>query len=511
MRTILLLAPILAVLTACRAAANPPVADEGAAKLATEASNDFACDLYRKLSAADPGKNVVFSPYSISTALAMTIEGARTDTLAEMGQTLRLAAVLKQANPAQPWRTTPYGAGLKTIGDRLTSVPDPAKTAADRKRLAEIRAELADLDKRIDERQHGEKRDDPETLLAKKNNLKASMNQLSKALDQYELKIANALWVDKTHPFDQRYLNLVDGIFGAGHLRLVDFRRDYPAERAKINRWVEDQTIDRIKDLLHQLSPADADSLGIVLVNAIYFKGVVGAVPDGEYGGRRFPPRRRHERAAELMRNTPDVARFAAFNGDGSHFPTPRVRDFGPNPKPSEPDASGFSMVELPVKGNKISLLFIAPNKANGLAAIEAKLTGPTLADWFAKLERRSVDVTLPRYKLETEYELAKALESLGMRLAFIERNADFSAMTASKNPDDQLSISRVVHKAFVEVNEKGAEAAAATAVTMVRPVSLADSTPYIPRFRADRPFLFLIRDPESGMILFMGRVTRPS
>ena len=410
MRTILLLAPILAVLTACWASASPPVADDGAGKLAVEASNSFACDLFRKLAGAEPGKNVVLSPYSISTALAMTIEGARTETLAEMGQTLRLPAVLKQANPAQPWRTTPYGAGLKSIGDRLTASPDAAKDAASRKQLADMRAELADLNKRLETRQRHGKFDDPEMLYSKANKLAGSINALAKTLDQYELKIANALWGDKSHPFDQRYLADVDGIFGTGHLRLADFRRDYPTERAKINRWVEDQTNNRIKDLLPELTPEEADLLRLVLINAIYFKGEWSQpfsereTQDGDFflaDGKKG--------TAKLMHQATDAGRFAAFNGDGSFFATPRIQKLDQNPKTLEPDASGFSMVELPVKGDRIAMVFIVPRKTDGLAALEAKLSGQTLADWFAKLDRRTVDVTLPRYKLETEYELGKA------------------------------------------------------------------------------------------------------
>ena len=156
-------------------------------------------------------------------------------------------------------------------------------------------------------------------------------------------------------------------------------------------------------------------------------------------------------------------------------------------------------------------MVVVAPQKADGLAAIEAKLTGERLSAWLGKLQNRSVNVSMPRFKMETDYKLGDALQSMGMKKAFQERVADFTAMSTSTNPDDRLSISRVLHKAFVEVNEKGAEAAAATAVMMAKKKdSEPASFPFTPDFRADRPFLFLIRDMDSGMVLFMGRMTRP-
>jgi serpin B len=111
---------------------------------------------------------------------------------------------------------------------------------------------------------------------------------------------------------------------------------------------------------------------------------------------------------------------------------------------------------------------------------------------------------------MDTDYSLSQTLQKMGMKLAFTERIADFTGMSASRNPDDRLYISKVLHKAFVEVNEEGAEAAAATAVMMAVPTSAPLSRPFNPVFRADRPFVFLIRDMESGAILFLGRVNQP-
>lgn len=155
-------------------------------------------------------------------------------------------------------------------------------------------------------------------------------------------------------------------------------------------------------------------------------------------------------------------------------------------------------------------MVVIAPRKHDCLPELEAGLTGEKLSAWLGKLQRRAVILALPKFKLETDYGLHDTLTNMGMKRAFDARQADFSGMSESRNPDDQLFISEVLHKAFVEVNEKGAEAAAATAGILVPKEARPETRPFIPEFRADRPFLFLIRDRESGGILFLGRVTQP-
>jgi serpin B len=504
MRSIFVLSSILTV--SVHANANEPARPTG--NPAVAASNAFACDLFRKLSETSADKSILFSPYSISTALAMTLDGARGETAAEMAKVLRLR------NPGQ---TIPYCEGFKTIADRLRV--DPVRGAADRKKLADWRAELAKVNKTIEELQRQGKFNQLGVHNDRAIALVDSINKLMPQVDPFDLRVANALWGDKSHPFAAPYLASVDRMFGAGNLRLADFRNNYPAERAVINRWVEQQTNDRIKDLLPTLSPDEAQLLRLVLINAIYFKGewsqpfdLRNTVDDD------FRLATGQKLKTKMMSQSAGEGQYAAFNGDGSFFNTPGevpvkggLLDKG-EAIATYPGDSGFLMAELPMKGNRISLVFLAPQNVGGLPALEAKLTGPNLVAWLGKLRRRQMYVTLPRYKLETEYELGQALEGMGMRSAF-SNGADFSGMTASLDPNDRLRISRVIHKAFVEVNEKGAEAAAATAVMMV-PLSAAPirelTTPFVPEFRGDRPFLFLIRDTDSGMILFLGRVTRP-
>jgi serpin B len=209
--------------------------------------------------------------------------------------------------------------------------------------------------------------------------------------------------------------------------------------------------------------------------------------------------------------------RYAAFGGDGAFFDTPTRVPFGSDidPKKVYPDERGFTLLEIPYKGGEVSMVLIAPRSADGLAGLEKKLTSANVRTWIGKLQQRAVHVFVPRFKLETKYALEKSLQAMGMVRAFedprLPDGAQFDGMSASEDPAQKLYVSKVLHKAFVEVNEKGTEAAAATAVIMARPKeAVPQSVPFTPTFRADRPFVFLIRDVKTGSILFVGRMMNP-
>jgi serpin B len=164
-------------------------------------------------------------------------------------------------------------------------------------------------------------------------------------------------------------------------------------------------------------------------------------------------------------------------------------------------DADTFQALELPYAGNDLSMVVLLPKKADGLAALEQRLTEANVRDWLAKLRPDEVRVALPRFKVESGFELAETLKAMGMRQAFTGA-ADFSGMDGRGG----LFISAVIHKAYADVNEEGTEAAAATAVLLTRAAVRLG-----PVFRADHPFVFLIRDTRSGSVLFLGRVVNPS
>jgi serpin B len=287
----------------------------------------------------------------------------------------------------------------------------------------------------------------------------------------FRLNIVNAIWGQAGYSFLQDYLDLLAQDYGAG-LRVLDFKRDPEAGRRIINAWVEKQTEQRIKDLV----PAGAiDPLTrLVLTNAIYFNAAW----------------------AEAFRK--DLTSPAAFHLlDGTSVDVPMMRQ---TERLGYAAGDGFQAVSLPYDGRQLEMLVLLPDRGK-FGRFESSLDSAGVASIVNDLKPQQVALGLPRFKLESEFSLGKALASMGMPLAFSSK-ADFSGMTGNLD----LSISEVVHKSFVDVDEAGTEAAAATAVIM-----RATAMPMMPKeVTVDRPFIFLIRDVETGAIIFAGRVTDP-
>lgn len=289
-----------------------------------------------------------------------------------------------------------------------------------------------------------------------------------------EIRTANALWAQKDFAFLPAFCDLAKVQYGA-MVSQVDFRTAAEKVRAKINRWVEQQTKGKIVDLIPP-GALDAESR-LVLTNAIYFNGAWAHPFDkGSTKDDAFWP------APERSVKVPMMS---------------LEKNFG------YLQIDGAQILELPYKGYGFSMVVILPEKLDGLGRIEEALTPEKLTAWMGRLEGQKVRVSLPRFKITSQFGLKEALASMGMRDAF-STQADFSGMTGAKD----LRVTAVVHKAFVEVNERGTEAAAATGITM-GPMAAPPSRPVV--FRADHPFLFLIRHTESGALLFVGRVADPS
>ncbi|MFH2019298.1 MAG: serpin family protein, partial [bacterium] len=289
----------------------------------------------------------------------------------------------------------------------------------------------------------------------------------------YQLNIANALWGQKGYGFLELFLQITSQNYGAG-LHEIDFAGNTEDARKTINDWVEKQTQDKIKELL---KPGVLDSLTrLVLTNAIYFKG-------------NWVSQFKEEK-------TIIDAPFTLITSQKIKVPMMNQQE-----EFKYMEENGFQALEMPYIDNELSMVVLLPDKVDGLADLEKSLTMENLTTWLLKLRKQKIDAWLPRFKMTCEFSLADVLKSMGMSDAFALPPADFSGMTGKKD----LFISAVIHKAFVEVNEEGTEAAAATAVG----IGLT-SARQIPVFRADHPFIFLIRDIRSGSILFMGRVMNP-
>jgi serpin B len=290
----------------------------------------------------------------------------------------------------------------------------------------------------------------------------------------YQLSVANALWGQKGYSFLPDFLKLTKNNYGAG-LQEVDFVADTEGARKTINSWIEKETKDKIKDLLQ---PGVLDSMTrLVLTNAIYFKGG---------WDRQFKKDLTRKEGFHISTDKKVEAMMMHDDGKFKYL-----------------DGGTFHALELPYKGKELSMIVLLPKKIDGLVEFEKTLTAAKIADWFPKLHEQKVIVSLPKFKMTSEFMLKDTLSAMGIRQLFDPNGADLSGMDGQRD----LYVSAVVHKAYVDVNEEGTEAAAATGV-VVRTLS---SRPPPPEFRADHPFVFLIRDNHSGSVLFLGRVANPA
>jgi serpin B len=293
----------------------------------------------------------------------------------------------------------------------------------------------------------------------------------------YRLSTANALWGQRGYRFEADFLRLTRDHYGAG-LGVVDFQGATEGARQAINAWAEKETQGRIRDLLPKdfLNP----STRLVLTNAVYFKG---------------------DWASPFRKGGPPTGAF--FLGDGREVQAALMHQTG---EFAFHDGGTFQALELPYAGKQLSMVVLLPRRPEGLGDLEKALTADTLAGVLAGLRKQTVAVTLPRFKVAAQFKLKEALSGMGMPAAF-SSDADFSGMVGRQPP---VALSEVVHKAFVEVNEEGAEAAAATAVDAYTLASPTTVRPLLVVFRADHPFVFLIRDNRTGTILFLGRLVNP-
>jgi len=374
-------------------------------------NNKFALDLYQRLRLENSQKNLVFSPYSIAMALAMTYGGARNETAAEMRSVLHI----QQPDEAfhQSWN------------------------ALDQLML--LRAE---------------------------------------APNEYEqgvrLRVTNAVWAQQDYLFLDEYLRLLALNYGAG-LQITDFLNFPEESRQAINQWTYAETEEKIKDLIpqgaiHQLTR-------MVLVNAIFLN------------------------AAWRQPFTEEHTQPGAFTlEDGSQIHVPLMWQIQNIPHSVN---ENYSLVELPYSTGKLGMLLIMPAEGQ-MEAFSQALDANRLEKIMTDITWGDVDLALPRFQFRTGANLNDHLSQLGMKQAFIPTQADFSGM----EPGKELYIDQVIHQAFINVNENGTEAAAATVVMMAgkgfNPAEPAE-------IHFNRPFLFIIRDIETGAILFIGQVLNPA
>ena len=310
-------------------------------------------------------------------------------------------------------------------------------------------------------------------------------NDINSGSDKYELRTGNALWVQKDYKLLEEYLSNVKRYYG-GRASNLDFVNEPERSRETINSFIEEQTNNKIQDLI---PPGVLDAMTrLVLTNAIYFKGNwVWEFDEKKTRDMDFHVSQDETVKVPMMNMEPDEAKF------------------------NYADLEKLKILELPYIGDKLSMLILLPKQEKGYDSEtgevvyynytleDIELSAQKLEEYKAKMEKTKLDkISLPKFEFETKYFLAENLKEMGMPSAF--ENADFSGIDGTRN----LYISEVIHQAFIKVDEKGTEAAAATAVLMMK------SSMMPINFIADHPFIFLIQDNETGNILFFGKVKNP-
>jgi serpin B len=385
-----------------------PQVDEDQLAMLVSANNDFAFDLYRAITADEDG-NLVYSPFSISMAFSMVYPGARGNTEAQMRQVMGLLS------------QDIHHEAFNYLDQILASYAEDAAQNED-------------------------------------------------AGEPFQLNIANSVWGQRDFPFREEYLEVLARHYGAG-MRIVDFASEAEAARLAINAWIEEQTEDRIQDMV---PPGMIDAMTrLVLVNAIYFKG------------------------AWMFPFDEDATQDGAFTLlDGSRIEVPLMERASSRISYFEGD--GYQGAFLPYNNSPIDMLVILPDNGQ-FETIEEMQQSDFLSELRDLAFERDVRLVMPKLDFETDLDLAKLLSSMGMTDAF--GPADFSGISEGGG----LYISDALHKANITVDEEGTEAAAATVIAMRE--SMVESA----ELKLDRPFLFSLQDRETGTILFLGRVLDPT
>jgi serpin B len=309
----------------------------------------------------------------------------------------------------------------------------------------------------------------PRDDLDRRDSFKTIQQNLNPNSTEYELTNANALWIKTGFGVKQEFVDIAKQHYDSKVSEV-----EFPADEAEIDAWVENQTNGKIEDLVKDKTN---DMTRLVITNAVYFMGTW---------------------KDQFNANLTSQDDFTLGSGDTVEVPMMYQKsrfDYAENDL--------LQILSMPYKGDRLSMLVLLPK--NDLGSLEESLTQEELNSWQKEMQTEEVYVYMPKFKLEAEYDLGPQMKELGVELAFDPYYADLSGI-ADVAPNN-LYVGFATHKAFVDVNEEGTEAAAATAIGVEQTSAPADPTV----FRADHPFVFLVQDNETGLVLFMGRVSDPS
>ncbi len=364
----------------------------------TAANGNFAIDLFKKLHSEEPDNNIFISPFSISTALSMTVNGAANKTYQDMMQTLRVG-----------------GMNLDEVNQSYLTLLET----------------LPNLDRNT------------------------------------KLKLANSIWYQLDFPVLQTFLNMGAKYF-LSEILPVDFKKT--AVVGQINSWVNDKTEGLIKEVINQIDPATR----LMLINAIYFNGTWRT---------KFEAKNTQKANFNTNKGTVQV--------DMMHIPKGVFPYF---------QNDLFQAIDLPYGDSIFSMTILLPREGKSVGDVINAVSTENWNQWQGEFRTQQVELFMPKFKMKYDKKLKTTLTDMGMGLAFSD-NADFTKMVNGGG----VKIGEVIHKAFVEVNEKGTEAAAVTVVVIV-----VTSIPQHPVINLNKPFVFVIRDNKTNSLLFMGKMMNP-
>lgn len=369
-------------------------------------NNQFAFDLFKAINSSHD-ENLVISPFSISTALAMTYAGADGNTAEEMAQTLYFYSGQEKFHKD-------FSAWMNAIIEK------------------------------------GEVKD--------------------------KLQVANSLWPQEDYPFREDFVNLIKEYYESALFK-VNYRGDREQIRQRINTWVENHTNQLIRNLIKP--GVLTDDTRLVLVNAIYF------LSDWKIA---FDEKVTHTAPFYITPEKPVNVPLMYMEDDLRYAET-----------------EDFQIIELEYEGGDFSMVAVLPAEDTNIDKFINEFDVVTFMQTLDIMEKKKVEVYLPSFKVRSNFDLEKLLAEMGMPEAFSNR-ADFGRMTDLQD----LKIDKVIHEAFIDVNEEGTEAAASTAVVIIRKSAMVDP-PEKTIFRADRPFVYAIKDNSTQSILFMGKTINPA
>ncbi|KAI3355079.1 hypothetical protein L3Q82_017961, partial [Scortum barcoo] len=440
----------------------------------SKANNTFSLAFFKKLSDEDKTSNIFYSPFSISSALAMVMLGARGKTATQMSEVENYhlhPQVLRFTEAEQPKQEGEQQTQMRTSAQSY--MQSQMQTRMQMRSQIQQSSRLPSYLLKVCLKPQSDE-DDVHVKFAK------LLKELNKADAPYALSLANRLYGEQSYQFVEDFLAETRKHYNA-ELESVDFKSSAEAARVNINGWVEKQMEGKIKDLL---TPDAVDgSTKLALVNAIYFKG---------NWNKQFKEEMTVDAQFRVNKNDTKPVKLMCQKSTFSLTSIP---------------GASCQILEMPYEGEKLSMLIFLPDDmqddTTGLEKLEKELTYEKFVEWTRPdmMGQTEVEVRLPRFKMEETYDLKDVLISMGMTDAFDVTMSDFSGMS----PANDLVLSKVVHKAFVEVNEEGTEAAAATGAIMTERSIMIPAT-----FIADHPFLFFIRHNPSKSVLFAGRYCSP-